>query len=507
VRAGRLPGVNIDGVSAKHYRFTDEKLNFAITRDIKHRMDRDGVGAEEEEIMITELSFSHFKSWKAVEKMRLAPITGLFGANSSGKTSVLQLLLMIKQTVESTDRLQVLDFGNEKSAANLGSFRDVVFLHETPGTLDWTIQWKLPKPLDIKKPEKRDETLFAGNNVSFRVEMRENDRKRLSVGRMAYTFAGHEFTMARKSDGKHAYELSVAPVGDFRFTRAVGRAWDLPAPVKCYGFPNEVNARYQNAGFLSDLQLAFEQLFTGTKYLGPLRDYPKRQYPWSGGEPVDMGLRGERVVEALLAAREADVLLSRGKGKKRETLEQRVAEWLKQLNLVHAFHVEPIAKEGGNIYRVKVRRNPTSPDVLITDVGFGVSQILPALVLCYYAPEGSIIILEQPEIHLHPAVQAGLADVFIDAVKTRGIQIVFESHSEHLLKRLQRRTAERNITPDTTALYFCEMEDGASKLTPLNVDHFGSIHNWPKDFFGDQFGEMAATTKAAIEQQHKSQQK
>ena len=170
-----------------------------------------------------------------------------------------------------------------------------------------------------------------------------------------------------------------------------------------------------------------------------------------------------------------------------------------ELKLIDAFHVEPITKEGGNIYRVRVRRNPNSPEVLITDVGFGVSQILPAIVLSYYAPKGSIIILEQPEIHLHPAVQAGLADVMIDAVKTRNIQIIFESHSEHLLKRLQRRIAEKKISPDTMALYFCESENDGSKLTPLNVDLFGSILNWPKDFFGDQFGEMAATTKAAME--------
>jgi len=73
--------------------------------------------------VITELSFTNFKSWKSVEKMRLAPITGLFGTNSSGKTSVLQLLLMLKQTIESTDRAQVLAFGDEKSLTNLGSFR------------------------------------------------------------------------------------------------------------------------------------------------------------------------------------------------------------------------------------------------------------------------------------------------------------------------------------------------------------------------------------------------
>jgi len=229
--------------------------------------------------MITELSMSNFKSWKRIEKMRLAPITGLFGTNSSGKTSILQLLLMIKQTVESTDRLQVLDFGNEKGPANLGSFRDVVFAHTASGTLDWDIRWKLPKPLDVRSPENRDTTLFKGDDIRFHAELSENEKKRLAVVKMVYGFADHDFAMARKGEGKLAYDLSVTPSDDFRFVRAVGRTWDLPAPVKCYGFPNEVNARYQNAGFLADLQLAFEQLFTGTKYLGPLRDYPKRQYP------------------------------------------------------------------------------------------------------------------------------------------------------------------------------------------------------------------------------------
>ena len=57
---------------------------------------------------------------------------------------------------------------------------------------------------------------------------------------------------------------------------------------------------------------------------------------------------------------------------------------------------------------------------------------------------------------------------------------------------------EQRITPETTALYFCETENGAANLTTLDVDLFGNIQNWPKDFFGDQFGEMAAMTKAAL---------
>jgi len=137
--------------------------------------------------------------------------------------------------------------------------------------------------------------------------------------------------------------------------------------------------------------------------------------------------------------------------------------------------------------------------VLIPDVGFGVSQILPVLVLCYYVPDGSIILLEQPEIHLHPSVQSGLADVFIDVVKNRNVQIILESHSEHLLRRLQRRVADQTILPDETALYFCNVESEGSVLTKLDVNLFGDIENWPADFFGDEFAEMAAITRAAME--------
>ena len=169
--------------------------------------------------------------------------------------------------------------------------------------------------------------------------------------------------------------------------------------------------------------------------------------------------------------------------------------------MVYDFRVEALA-EGRRIYEVKVRKSPNSPEVLLTDVGFGVSQILPVLTLCFYAPEGSILIFEQPDIHLHPSVQAGLADVFIDAWKKRNVQILFESHSEHLLRRLQRRIAEEEIPEDDVGLFFCSTDDsGASKISQLEVDEYGNIANWPTDFFGDQFGEIAAMSEAALKRQ------
>jgi predicted ATPase len=192
-------------------------------------------------------------------------------------------------------------------------------------------------------------------------------------------------------------------------------------------------------------------LFSRFYYLGPLREFPQRHYAWKGSEPADMGRRGERVVDAMLASQQRGAYISPGYKRRRQTLETRVAYWLKELGLISDFQVEPI-REGNNIYQVRVQRTHSSAQVLITDVGFGVSQILPVIVLCYYVPEGSIILLEQPEIHLHPSVQSGLADVLIDAMKNRNVQIVVESHSEHLLRRLQRRVAEEVITPEQTAL-------------------------------------------------------
>jgi predicted ATPase len=145
-----------------------------------------------------------------------------------------------------------------------------------------------------------------------------------------------------------------------------------------------------------------------------------------------------------------------------------------------------------------VKKTSSSAEVLLPDVGFGVSQVLPVLVLCYYADEGSTLIIEQPELHLHPAAQSELADVLIDVVKKRRMQIIVESHSEHLLRRLQRRIAEEEFKAGDSALYFCEIDNGTSKITPLEINDEGFIENWPKDFFGDEMGELAAITAEAM---------
>lgn len=142
------------------------------------------------------------------------------------------------------------------------------------------------------------------------------------------------------------------------------------------------------------------------------------------------------------------------------------------------------------------------PRVKLTDVGFGVSQVLPVIVECFYVPAGSIVIFEQPEIHLHPRVQADLADVFVDAIKarengaSRDCQFIIESHSEHFLRRLQRRIAEEELTPEQAALYFVDTGPSGARLDELEVDSYGNIRNWPDGFFGDEMADLVARAEA-----------
>lgn len=434
--------------------------------------------------------------------MQLAPLTGLFGTNSSGKSSILQFLLMLKQTAESEDRKLVLDFGNENSKTNLGSFRDVIYGHDESNALDFSISWERKDKLIIENAitiSNKNKKLAEGTRLYFKSKIIAHEKSKLVVPEMEYSLEGNTFGMKEKADkpGEYVLVFKTTNGSDFEFVRVRQRAWALPSPLKYYRFPDQVNSYYQNAGFVSDLQLALTNMLEGIYYLGPLREFPKRHYTFKGATPYDMGTKGEYVVDAILAAREKGKYISRGRGRERLSLEESVAFWLKKLGLIHSFKVERIA-DGSNLYQVKVKRSSQSSEVLITDVGFGVSQVLPVLVMCYYVPEHSTILLEQPEIHLHPSVQMGLADVFIDVMKNRDIQIILESHSEHLLNRLQRRLAENKVNRDKVSLYFCETGQAGSNLTRLNFDLVGNIVNWPKDFFGDQFGEVAARQEAQL---------
>ena len=452
--------------------------------------------------MLTQLRLENFKSWRDTGVVTLKPITGFFGPNSSGKTSLFQSLLLMKQSADTLDLGTVLNFGNEKTLVDLGDFESIIHGHDTELNLKFSLNWNARQEFVVPS-NYGGGTITEGEDIGFAVDLREertDSGKSLMLEEMVYRVAGRQFGVQRRQLGKMNYEMFIRGP-DVRISRHSPEDNYFLGPHRFHSFPFWASKSSEDEDFFLSIQNGLTSVLRGLHYLGPTRAHPNRLYAWSGARQRDMGTAGEYVVDALLSSLPRVQRTGRGSAARNLTVEQRVAEWLKRLGLLHDFRVEALA-EGRRVFEVKVQKSPQSAEVLLSDVGFGVSQILPVLALCFYVPRKPTVILEQPDIHLHPSVQAGLADVFIDAYKSRDVQILFESHSEHLLRRLQRRIAEGEIEEADVGLYFCSTDDsGSSNISRLKFDQSGNISNWPKDFFGDQFGEIAAMSEAALKRQ------
>lgn len=452
--------------------------------------------------MLKQLRIQNFKGWKDTGNIRMAPITLFFGANSSGKSSIGQFLMMLKQTVESPDRKAVFYPGGKNSAVQLGSYQEMVFHRDQRNKIAFEYQWSLPNILKFKDPVSGQS--FSGNLLDFEAEVELNDSKQnlLEVKRLKYRLLDNDdqslaVELVRKID-KREYAASSER---YNLVRKKMRAWALKEVVRFYGFPDEAVAYYQNAEFVQALNIEQEKLFKSIHYLGPLRTKTDRLYTWAGITPESVGFAGENTVAAILAARDRKISL--GYRKAAKPLEEIVALKLTEMGLIEEFKVNQISDQRQE-YEVKVRTRGSKDWVDLPDVGFGISQVLPVLVQCFYAPPDSIILMEQPEIHLHPSAQSALADVVIDVINSkengadRNIQLIIETHSEHFLRRLQRRIAEDAVPQDKVSAYFANISKTPARLEALQIDIFGNILNWPENFFGDEMGDVTEHAKAAM---------
>jgi predicted ATPase len=460
--------------------------------------------------MLTSLRIQNFKSWRDTGEVRLAPLTVIFGANSAGKSSLGHLLLALKQTALSSDRRRALNLGDPTTLIDLGTFADCLHGHDISKILDFEVEWKLPDPLEIRDAVNHAQR-YSGDRLALHASIAADPKTgQPRTKSVQYRLkSGNDEVLSAEVSGRNGkFELSSRQLA---LVKAQGRAWPLEEPEKFYRLSERSIARFQNADFMADFALASEAMLRSIFYLGPLRQPPARMYQWSGDTPDDVGQRGEHAIAAILAAEGENRRLNRAPRKPLMGFAEFVASWLKDLGIISSFTVRSVA-EGRKEYEVLLKTSPGAPEVKITDVGFGVSQVLPALVQAFYCPPGSTVWMEQPEIHLHPQVQAELADVFIAAIKAResgrprNAQLIVESHSEHFLNRLQRRIAEEAVTQDQVAIYFARRADASTELEPLRLNEYGNIENWPENFFGDEMADLTARTVAAAKrrQQEKS---
>ena len=228
-------------------------------------------------------------------------------------------------------------------------------------------------------------------------------------------------------------------------------------------------------------------------YLGPLREDPKPLYPISESSYMfNVGKKGENTA-AILALHGEDTrefplpdwINSIKYGKEKTTLKKAVIEWLDYIEVVEDMNAE--IKQGGFALKVKTPGSEIPND--LTNVGVGVSQIIPIVTMCLFAKEGSTLIIEQPELHLHPKMQTKLTDFFV-AVSQSGKQCIIETHSDHIINAL-RYIVAKTQTPDDEKLannvqiYFAEKDEKGTLFKAIGINKYAAMSDWPEGFFDE----------------------
>lgn len=246
-------------------------------------------------------------------------------------------------------------------------------------------------------------------------------------------------------------------------------------------------------------------------YLGPLREEPKSLYPLSNdGSTTEVGLKGENTA-AVYHNNQNNIVsfiapsvfedLTEVKLKERSgKLSEAVNLWLNYMGVAS----NVVTDDKGKIGHSLQVSNDLNIKQDLTHVGVGVSQVLPILVMSLLAKKGDVIILEQPELHLHPKVQTRLADFFV-AMNAIGKQCIIETHSEYLINRLRFLVAvsKDSTVADDTMIYFVNKENGLSKYKPVTINKYGVIEEWPDGFFDESEKIAAQILRAGMEKKMK----
>jgi energy-coupling factor transporter ATP-binding protein EcfA2 len=440
--------------------------------------------------MFTELHLKHFKAWREPVQVKLAPVTLLLGTNSSGKSSLLQSLLLLKQTVSSPDRTVHLNLGGDETndIFSFGSFDDVLSAGATPRQFEIGFRFEQPAGKGEEAfPARAAQASPPGAPVqgAFHASYGSNSARAPVVQRLQLSGTSGRFRLVRRERG--AYSVFV---GEESQPRERSRSC---APERSIALSAEAIAALGTEGGLAqDLSLAVRRELEGIAYLGPLRRPPQRDYVWNKTRPGALEPDGHKVVDLLFAS-----ALSRRRRGDPPPIINDVSHWLRRMGLADQLEVRQVGRSLR--YEIVIRRGKTSSN--LRDVGIGVSQVLPVLALAFFVPPGGTVVLEEPETHLHPLAQAILAELFVEISRERQVQFVVETHSEHLFRRLQTLLAREQAAPEQCRLYFVEEAAGNAALRPLPLDEFGRVLDWPDGFFGDSLGETREQALALIERQ------
>lgn len=439
--------------------------------------------------MLTHLKLENFKIWRSTKPIRLAPITLLLGTNSSGKSSLIQSLLLIRQTVKCDDPNLDLNLGNPDAddSVTLGQFKDVLCRHGAAS--------ESTKATQVGIEFRWSEDGLPENSILFSARYNKGSAGSAELAFLRLGRDGQGFSVQRRKPG--IYRLSLATQA-----KPLGQSADF-RPQRSFAFSaSTLNKLGAQGEHVKPIGPALLDELGRIIYLGPVRRLAQRDYVWAGRMPAHIGDDGAKAVDALIASGVArQVAKKRNQPAPAEAqLFEQTIRWLKDMNLADGLSIRAL----GNSARYELLIENGDQANNLKDVGVGVSQVIPVIVAALFAQPGHIVIIEEPESHLHPLAQSKLAELLAQVSKERNVQFIVETHSEHLFRRMQTLVANQQITTKDAAMYFVERDGKAARMRPLELDDFGRVKNWPEGFFGDALGETREQARLMFTRQQEN---
>ena len=440
----------------------------------------------------TSLYLENFKGFseknnKEENTINIKPITLIYGPNSFGKSSILQSLLLLHQTAREGEDYRNITLLPNGNFVKLGSFTD--FINKKDKNKELKIEFSLPfnhyssTKNGIKqetsiltklyfcyyfklKEEKDIKTLLSQIDISGKQIDYSNTKKPINISKkLLYTLNYNQ-----KSD---LYEVISYVEGSSK--EIILGNIDKKDTLKKLSF-------FRLEDFLAESPFEqIEGIIKNLVYLSSFRVPPERYYVPENNTRIYVGKNGEYTAEILSYDKKVD---------------KNVNDWLKK---IAGYKLSEKAQGNEKVNSINLNDQETNlNEINLIDLGSGIAQVLPIITQAFKS-ENDMILIEEPEIHLHPKAQAQLGEMFKEAVKERKNTFIIETHSENLLLRLQKLVRHGELSKDDISIiYVDKTKDKGSYCIPLKLDDEGDIENInevPNGFFEEGFDELFDITK------------
>lgn len=426
--------------------------------------------------MLERLELENYRAFEKLD-LPLKKINLFFGPNNSGKSSILSSLNLLAQTMESEDLNNPLLLSGKYE--DLGTYKDLVYKNLVKNDVKIKIEFLIPFEEEIKGSLEL--------KYSYRPQRKENILSNVKIGNSVneIVFESKYSKYLEKPIINLLYkELNKGEKTkvskDLRFVHFIP-----------YGFKFiDYLGKYKNKNINLDYFTAYVVNYFGQlEFIGPFRESPKRTYLFSGESPKSIGKRGEKAIDIL-----ASDYMKRG-AKKKDIIKN-ISKWYQDCEIANDIKIKVLTDRH---FEIRLSNIKSKEDENLADVGYGCSQVLPIFLSGTTLQEHSALIVEQPELHLHPRAQSGLGTFFKEFIETN-TQIFVETHSEHLLLRLQSHVASGDLSPNDISIFYVFVNDEGKKEAvnlPLN-DKGIFLTEWPEGFFPERLNEAKRLAKASL---------